>query len=327
MFNILIADDVHESLMHGLQKAGIDFSYRPDISAEEIERSFPEFNALVVRSKINLDSKRLRSLEGLKLIARAGAGMETIDLRTAADLDIEVMNAGLGNRDAVGEQTVGMLLSLTHKIVKGNREIAQKIWDREGNRGREIGSMTIGLIGFGNTGSAVAEKLSGFGCRILAYDKYKSGFASHGVIETDLQTLLNRADVISFHVPLTFETRHWINDDFIRSVQNPFTLLNLSRGGIMDTKAILRGLDSGKITGFGSDVLENENLSTYSVDENKTLENLAQRDNVLLTPHVGGWTIESYEKISKVLLAGILYLSGVESPQNEHFNDAGLFVG
>ncbi len=304
--HILIIDSLHESFMDSLEANGIRFTYAPDISPEEVREQLGAYNGLVVRSKMKVDSHLISSNPQLKLIARAGSGLDGIDQQAARDARIHLVNAPEGNRDAVGEQTIGMMLSLLSNIDKGAREVRNGIWDREGNRGTELSSLTVGIIGYGNTGSAVARKLSGFGCRVIAYDKYRSNYASDLAQECDYDELLQVADVISFHVPLTDETRDWINKEFIRSVDRPFYLLNLSRGGIMKTEAVLRGLESGKILGFGSDVLENEQLKEYTTEESQLLQNLLKRSDVIVTPHVGGWTFESYERISEVLAEKVL---------------------
>lgn len=303
---ILIIDPLHESFMNSLRERGIDHVYYPDISEEAIRSSLGDFQGLVLRSKIKMDRALIAGNPQLRLIARAGSGMDGVDMQAAIEADIACINAPEGNRDAVGEQTVGMMLSVLANINKGNREVRHGTWDREGNRGRELSSQTIGIIGYGNTGSAVTEKLSGFGCRILAYDKYRSGFGGESVEECSYETILEHADVISFHIPHTEETESWINDDFVKSVQKPFDLFNLSRGGIMDTASVIRGLRSGKIVGFGADVLENEKFEEYTNEEKLQRDTLLNMPNVIVTPHVGGWTNESFRRISEVLSEKVL---------------------
>lgn len=227
--------------------------------------------------------------------------MDNVDEDFARNMGIKCINAGEANSDAVGEHTLGMLLGLMHKIAKGDREVRRKLWDREGNRGLEIKGKTIGIIGYGNTGSAVAAKLKGFGVRVLAYDKYKTGFSNDSVTETNLQTIFEEADILTIHVPLDSHTRFMVNSEFIHSFVRNFYLLNLSRGAVVNTKNVIEALDSGKILGFAADVLENEKPGTMGVSDLEWFENLTVRDNVLVTPHVAGWTIESYVKISEVL--------------------------
>ncbi len=299
--NILIVDDVHNELMRRLEQMGIDYTYKPEITAEEISETLVAYNGIVVRSKLNVTADFLKKQPQLKFIARAGSGMDNIDLDEAEKRHIVCVNAGEANADAVGEHGLGLLLSLKHNIVKSNRELVQNTWDREGNRGQEIGNKTIGIIGFGNTGSAFARKLQGFGCRVIAYDKYKNGFSNQYIEEVSLSYLESEADIISFHIPLTSETSQWIRSAWISRLRNQVTLMNLSRGGIMKMTDVIQGLKSGRISGFATDVLENERLKSFNDEERQAFEWLNDQDNVILTPHVAGWSEESYVKISVVL--------------------------
>lgn len=305
-FRALIIDDVHPSLMVILESAGIECSYQPEIHPSKVQEILPSYHILIVRSKIYIDKHLLSTQKNLLIIARAGSGMDNIDMDAAEAAGIVCVNAPEGNRDAVAEQTLAMLLSLLANVHSAYTQVQNFIWDREGNRGYELKGRTVGIIGFGNTGSAVAERLSGFGVRILAYDKYKSGFQSTTVEEVSYEQILSRADVVTFHIPLTTETRAWISRDFINKMGKSFFLLNLSRGGIMKTEEILDGLESGKILGFATDVLEKEPPSASSPAEQQLFQTLMNRPNVLVTPHIGGWTFESYRKISEVLSGKIL---------------------
>ncbi|MFT5513337.1 MAG: D-3-phosphoglycerate dehydrogenase [Bacteroidia bacterium] len=298
---LLIVDDMHNSLMNRLDQLGISFSYQPTIQRDQIIEELKSYSGIIVRSKINLNAEFLSSQPQLKFIARAGSGMDNVDLDAAEKRGILCINAAEANADAVGEHAVGLMLALKHRIVKSNREVVQYVWDREGNRGGEIKNSTVGIIGYGNTGSAVARKLAGFGCKIVAYDKYKSDFSEGDVNEVSLEQLMAEADVISFHIPLTSETKNWINLSWIEAAGKKFILLNLSRGGIMETKAVIQGLNSGKIKSFATDVLENERLQSFNSDESQDLTWLNDQDNVIVTPHVAGWSQESYVKISGVL--------------------------
>jgi D-3-phosphoglycerate dehydrogenase / 2-oxoglutarate reductase len=309
--NILITEEMHPALMEGLVSIGTRFTYLPSITSDEVSLQLKNHNSLIVRNKIHVDRLLLEQNQHLRFVGRAGAGMDNIDEFAAAEYGITCFNAGEGNRDAVGEHTLGLLLNLSNHITKSHQEIEDGIWDREGNRGFEIGSKTIGIIGFGSTGSAIAEKLSGFGSKIIAYDKYKTGYGSETVSECSYQEVLDNSDIITFHVPLTSETKGWIDESFIESVRKPFVLMNLSRGGIMKTESILAGLSNGKIQAFGTDVLENENMGSLTSIQSKGLKNLLQFPNVVLTPHVAGWTTESYQKISEVLLKRIKYFATI----------------
>ena len=212
---LLIVDDVHESLMDRLTNMSIDYSYQPDIEIASIPSILQSYTGIVVRSKIQLNSQFLSNQPQLKLIARAGSGMDNIDLKFAVENGIACINAPEANANAVGELAVGLLLSLNRRIVKSNREVNKLVWDREGNRGLELSNAIVGIIGFGNTGSSVAHKLSGFGCQIMAYDKYKTGYGTNQIKESSLEDVMSESDIISFHIPLTFETEKWISDEWI----------------------------------------------------------------------------------------------------------------
>ncbi|MBS3914948.1 MAG: phosphoglycerate dehydrogenase [Bacteroidetes bacterium] len=288
--------------MQELDRAGIPFVYEPEISVEQIENYLENgIGGIVIRSKMHMDQRRIELGASLRLIARGGAGMDNVDEEFAKSKNIICVNAGEANSDAVGEHAIGMLLGLFHKIRKGDAEVRNKIWDREGNRGLELKGKTVGIIGFGNTGSAVAKKLSGFEVNILAYDKFKSGFGNAYVRETNLANIFESADILTIHIPLDSHTKLMVNSEFIHSFVRNIFLLNLSRGGIVKTKDVLDAMKTGKILGFAADVLEHENPRGMGDTERAWFEELIARDDVLLTPHVAGWTKESYEKISAVL--------------------------
>ncbi len=235
--------------------------------------------------------------------------MENIDVPYCEERGIRLFNAPEGNRDAVGEHAVGMLLSLFNSLCKGDREVRKAVWDREGNRGVELGERSVGIIGFGNTGSAFAEKLKGFGCRILAYDKFRTDHGGEGVEAVPLEVLMEEADLLSFHVPLTEGTRYYFDRSFLEGMAKPFYLLNTSRGAVADTKAILDGLRSGKLLGACLDVLEFEKASFEELQGEKmpdAFQELLEEERVLLSPHVAGWTDASYRKLSEVLARKIL---------------------
>jgi D-3-phosphoglycerate dehydrogenase len=264
---------------------------------------------LVIRSRFTIDANFLSFCPNLKFIARSGSGLENIDTKACRELGIRVYNSPEGNRNAVAEHALGMLLSLFHKIQKADKEIRLGEWNRESNRGEELDGKTIGIIGYGNNGSAFAKKLRGFDVRVLAYDKYKSGYGDHFVQECTLNAIMEQSDVLSFHIPQNKETRFIFNHDFISKMQKPFYLLNLSRGKIVETEALISGLKAGKIKGAGLDVLEFESKSFESFFDQElppSFSYLITAENVVLTPHVGGWTTESYMKLSSVLAEKIL---------------------
>ena len=233
--------------------------------------------------------------------------METIDVDYAEARGIRCLNSPEGNRDAVGEHTVGLLLALLNHIPRADAEVRSGLWQREENRGLELGSLTVGIIGFGNMGRAFAMRLAGFGCRVVWYDKYLDRQAGLGNLEhverlDTLEQLQQEADVVSFHVPLTDETRHYLDAGFVAAMRKPFFILNTSRGAVVDTEALADGLESGKVRGAGLDVLEYENMQTDSMAANETLLRIQRSTfNVVFTPHVAGWTVESKYKLAAVL--------------------------
>jgi D-3-phosphoglycerate dehydrogenase len=237
--------------------------------------------------------------------------MENIDVVAAKARNIVCLNSPEGNRDAVGEQAIGMLLSLFNNIIRANSEVRNGKWLREENRGLELRGKTVGIIGFGNVGSSFAEKLSGFGCRILAYDKYKSDYAPVHVHETDLKTITNEADIVSFHVPLTDETRYMANEQFFSSCKDGVYIINTSRGKVLNTHDLVEAMKMEKVMGACLDVLEYEKVSFEDVTtSNPDFDWLCQSDRVVLTPHIAGWTYESNIKLSTVLARKIIQLFG-----------------
>ncbi|WP_338870739.1 2-hydroxyacid dehydrogenase [Spirosoma sp. SC4-14] len=300
--SILIADEMHPSLFAMLDEAGFAYEYQPKITRQGLLEQLAPFDGLIIRSKTTVDEELLNRGPSLKFIGRAGAGLDLIDLVATERRGIRVFHAGTGNRDAVAEQVVGMLLCLLANILKADHEVRQGIWDREGNRGYELGSLTVGLIGYGNNGSATARRLSGFGCRVLAYDKYLTDYGDQFAKEASLEQIIAEADVLSLHIPLTDETRRMINDEFIGRFAKPFYLINVARGEITSLSALVRGLESGNIRGACLDVLENEKLNKLTPDQQAAFDYLRQSNRVVLTPHVAGWTHESYVRINEVLV-------------------------
>lgn len=306
---VIFIDSVHPVLEQKLEQAGMVCLQHTKTNFETLQSILQEAYGIVIRSRFTIDSDFLKFCPNLKFIARSGSGLENIDTKICKDLGVRVYNSPEGNRNAVAEHALGMLLSLLHKIQKADKEVRQGEWNRESNRGEELDGKTVGIIGYGNNGAAFAKKLRGFDVRVLAYDKYKSGFGDHFVQECTLNAILEQADVISFHIPQNKETRSFLNKEFVASMQKPFYLLNLSRGKIVDTAALVEGLQNGKIKGAGLDVLEFESKSFESFFEQElpgSFSYLINSENVVLTPHVGGWTSESYVKLSSVLADKIL---------------------
>ncbi|MRS61846.1 2-hydroxyacid dehydrogenase [Larkinella terrae] len=300
---ILIADEMHPSLFPMLEQAGFDFHYEPKITRSGLLAAIANYDGLLIRSKTSVDAEVLEQAHRLKFIGRAGAGLDLIDLDFAKQRNIQVFHAGEGNRDAVAEHSVGMLLALLANISKSDREVRRGIWDREGNRGYELGSLTVGIVGFGNNGRATARRLSGFGCRVLCYDKYLTHYGGAYAQEAEMEQIMEEADVLSLHVPLTAETRMMIDDGFIERFEKPFYLINIARGEVVSLAALVRGLESGKVRGACLDVLENEKLSKLTPDQQAAFDYLRNSDKVILTPHVAGWTHESYVRINEVLVS------------------------
>lgn len=302
---ILITDDSHRTLIDRLREYGHECVVWPECTYESLLGSIGEYDALVVRSKIVIDRHFIDNARNLKCIGRIGAGMETIDVDYAESCGIRCLNSPEGNRDAVGEHAVGLLLAMADNIARGDAEVRKGLWRREANRGFEIGGRTVGIIGFGNMGSAFAKRLQGFGCKIVAYDKYKpSGYAPSYVEEVSLEELRSRAEIVSLHVPLTDETRYMVDEEFVGSFARPFYLINTSRGAVVKTSALAAGLKSGKVLGAALDVIEYEDMSKDGLDLEGLTEDfryVLSSPNTVLTPHVAGWTVESRDKLGAVL--------------------------
>lgn len=306
---IIFLDSVHPILAERLSAEGYECVQATSTPKEDCLDLIKDAHGIVIRSRFAMNEEFLQFATNLKFIARSGAGMENIDVRYCKKKGIALHNAPEGNRNAVGEHALGMLLSLMNKLHTADREVRSGKWDREGNRGIELDGKTVGIIGYGNNGSAFAKKLRGFDVKLMAYDKYKKDFGDHFVMECTLNALLKNADIISFHIPQNPETLFMANDVFFLKIQKPIFLLNLSRGKIVQSSALVKGLKSGKILGAGLDVLEYEKTSFESFFEDEMPEDLnylLESDKVILTPHVGGWTAESYFKLSDVLADKIL---------------------
>ncbi len=310
--NILIAEATHHILKDRLEQKGFNCDYKAELSVEDLQDAVSNYDGLVIRSKFKIDKTIIDAAPNLKFIARAGAGMENIDTDYAASKKITCINSPEGNRDSLGEHTVGMLLTLMHKIKIANSEIYKGIWNRK-NIGTEVKEKTVGIIGYGNMGSAFAKRLKGFDCRVIAYDKYKTNFSDTYVKEVSLATLFKETDILSIHVPLTEETRYMVNEAFIKQFAKPFILINTARGKILKTDALVESLKTQKITGACLDVLEYEKTSFTDIFNGKdspALAYLLEAENVILTPHIAGSSDASYKKIAEVLSNKIIRLFG-----------------
>jgi len=301
---LLIVDDIHPIFVEKLQANDIAFDYRPTIEKDEALRLIPQYTGLVIRSKFKVDAAFIDAAPHLNVIARGGAGMDNIDEAYAQQKGITLLNAPEGNRDAVGEHMVGMLLSLMNNLTRANTEVRNGRWQREENRGLELGGRTVALIGYGNNGGAMARKLSGFGVTVIAYDKYKTGFTDAYATEATMEEVNQRADVLSLHIPLTSVSRGMVDVAYLAQFRKPIFFLNGARGEIVDIPAVLGALDDGHILGAAFDVLPVEKFP--ALEEMSWYSQLAQNDRVILSPHVAGWSVESYFKIADVLAEKVI---------------------
>lgn len=317
MKKILFLDTVHPCLQQELEKLGYHCDLKTTEPRSGIIKIIHQYYGVMVRSRITLDKEILSLAKNLKFIARSGSGMESIDVEFAEKMGILCFNSPEGNRQAVAEQALGMLLCLFNNICRADKQVRGGEWNREANRGIELDGKTVGLIGYGNTGSAFARLLSGFNVNVLAYDKYKkvaerqkskAGSREKGIQEATMDEIFKEADVLSLHIPLTAETHYLVNDDYIKKFKKDIYLINTSRGPIVKTDDLVKNLQSGKIRGACLDVIEYEETSFEKVGRQKTddgsvepFEYLIHSDKVVLTPHIAGWTHESYRKLSQVL--------------------------
>ena len=306
---ILFIDSVHPCLKEMLGKKGFSCDIFTDKSREEIAAIIGNYFGVITRSRIKMDKEMLGKASKLKFIGRVGAGMESIDVEYAVSKGIRCFNSPEGNRDAVGEHALGMLLALMNNFFMADKEVRQGQWKREENSGLEIKGKTIGIIGYGNTGGAFARKLRGFEADVIAYDKYKQGYSDEFVKEAGLPDIFEHADILSLHVPLTEETQYMINENFINTFKKNIWLINTSRGPVIKTDDLVRSLKSGKIKGAALDVIEYEESSFEKLNSSKLPEAwqyLIKSGKVILTPHIAGWTEESKIKLATVLGEKIL---------------------
>ena len=297
--NILIVDDLHPAFIEQAEGFGYTINYQPDMKLDEAYAIINNYDGLVIRSKFQVDRKFIDQATHLRFICRAGAGMDNIDEDYALEKGIKLINAPEGNMDAVGEHAIGLLLSLMNNMNTADAEIRAGNWRREENRGYELKGRTVGIIGYGHMGSSFAKKLSGFGVNVIAYDKYKTGFSDRYAREVSMEEIVKHSDVLSLHIPLTKETDGMVNDEYFYHFKKPIFFINTARGKIVKTSAVLNAIKQGKIIAAGLDVLEVEKFP--SLAEQAWFDELRQSDKVILSPHVGGWTFESYRKISEVM--------------------------
>jgi D-3-phosphoglycerate dehydrogenase / 2-oxoglutarate reductase len=311
---ILFIDSNHPALHETLEKAGHTCDLNYAWTEEKILSHIHLYDGAVIRSKIKITKEIIDKAVRLKFIARAGAGMENIDVAYAESKGIKCIHAPEGNRDALAEHAIGMLLSLFNNICRADKEVRSGKWIREENRGIELMGKTVGIIGYGNMGSAFAERLKGFGVKTLAYDKYKTNFGNEGVKESSLEEIFNEADILSLHVPLSAETHYMIDDSFINKFKKNIYIINTSRGKCLNTSDLMKNISSGKVSGACLDVLEYEMLSFEGLDINalpEAFRQLIKSDKVILSSHVAGWTHESNEKIAQILAEKILKIASI----------------
>lgn len=306
MKKVLIAAPVHPILPTWLQANGFECITHEKIDQQAAMSLVGECVGIVTSTRLDINRQLIDAAPLLQWVGRMGSGMEIIDLAYAAGKGIACYSSPEGNCNAVAEHALGMLLALNKKIITSFAEVKEGIWLRDENRGVEIEGKTIGIIGFGHTGSAFARKLYGFDTRILVYDRYRKDIAPKYLEECELDVIYREADIISFHVPLAKDTMHYFNHDFVARMQKPFVLINTSRGQVVDSNALYTGLLSGKITGACLDVYETEPISAMGEQQRDFFDRMAAMKNVVITPHIAGYSAEALYKMSKALLDKIV---------------------
>lgn len=306
---ILIADEMHLSIIEMLKEISYKPDYQPNIKREEILKIINNYEGLIIRSKTKIDKDFLSQVNNLKFIGRAGAGLDLIDIEEATKKNIKIFAANEGNRIAVAEHILGMILTLFNRLNIADREVRQKIWKREENRGTELFGKTIGLIGFGNNGKETAKRFQAMGCKVLFYDKYLTESTVDYATQSTMSDIFEKADILSLHIPLTDETNKMVNDTFFKNFKKEIYFINAARGEIVVLEDLVENLNSGKVLGACLDVLENEKLQKLTEVQQKTFDYLVSKENVLLTPHIAGWTHESYVKINEVLVEKLMQLN------------------
>jgi D-3-phosphoglycerate dehydrogenase / 2-oxoglutarate reductase len=306
---VLFIDTVHPLVQERLEQHGYHCEEDYGKGYDYYLGVIGAYTGIVIRSGITLDRQILEQGVNLRFIARLGSGLENIDVAFAAARGIQCLNSPEGNRDAVAEHALGMLLALRNRLLIADREVREGIWLREENRGAEIKGKTIAIIGYGNMGSAFAQRLTGFGCRIIAYDKYKTGFGTEWVEEVQMDEVFAEADMLSLHVPLNEETRYLAGLSYFNRFRKPFMLINTSRGAVVNTRDLVTALEQGKVTGAALDVIEYEESSFEMLKKERlpaSFHYLTRSDQVILSPHIAGWTHESKVRLAEVLAEKVI---------------------
>ncbi len=301
---VLFIDSAHPVLCQELESMAFVCEAFDHYTREDYLKIIPEYTGIIIRSKIKLDQEILEKARSLEFIGRVGAGMEGIDVKFAKDRGIACFNSPEGNRDAVGEHALGLLLNLLNNLNRSDRQVRSGQWIREGNRGLEVKNQTIGIIGYGNMGRAFAQRLKGFEANVLGFDRYKFGYTDDFIAECPMEQLFAECDVVSLHVPLNKETRFMVNSDYLSRFQKPIWFLNTARGECVKTDDLVAALKSGKVLGAGLDVLEYEQTSFEALRPEQmpdSFKYLQKADNVILTPHIAGWTVQSKYKLAQML--------------------------
>ena len=294
---------MHPSLPDYMQEIGVQIHYRPDLTAAEVPAALAAhpYDGLMVRSKLRVTRELLAHGPHLRYVARAGAGVDNIDEEALAAAGVTLLNAPEGNRDAVGEYALGLLLALLRNIVRADQEVRAGQWRREANRGEELGGKVVGLLGYGHMGRAFARRLAAFGCTVLAYDHNPNCVPDQHATLVSLPELQARAEVLSLHIPYSQANHHFVNEELLAGFRNPLWLLNTARGEVLDHAAVVQRLQTGLLRGAALDVLENEKLLTLSPEQQARYDYLRTAPNVILSPHIAGWSFQSYERINQVL--------------------------
>ena len=310
MRKVIFLDTVHSCLEDALTECGFFCIHRYKENIFELSEDLHDTFGIVLRSRLSIDLAFLNQAPQLKFVARSGSGLENIDIQECNNRGIEIISSPEGNADAVGEHCLGLLLALANKIPQANSSVRNLEWEREMHRGFELKEKTIGIIGYGHMGKAFAKRLSGFGCGVLAHDKYLKNFSDNYAEEATLNELFEKSDVVSIHLPLSEETHGYVNSFFLNQFKKNIVLLNTARGNHIVAKDLIEALHIGKVTHCGLDVLPFEKKSLESLNPSHEFDQLLKFQNVIFTPHVAGWTNESYIKLSQVLANKILSIYG-----------------